>query len=115
MLRLALNRIADDAAWDREALALEFSDILELDTADRSRDERLRDGRDRRSRSETAASIRKTNYSRSTLRAAPVTRIGDLWILGEHRLLCGDALQAESYARVLGTDKRGHDVCRPAL
>ena len=29
-LRLALNRITDDAAWDREALALEFSEILEL-------------------------------------------------------------------------------------
>ena len=49
MLRLALNRITDDAAWDREALALEFSEILELDAADRSRDQRLRDGRDRRS------------------------------------------------------------------
>ena len=30
MLRLALNRITEDAAWDREALALEFSEILEL-------------------------------------------------------------------------------------
>src|SRR5215467_8730557 len=30
MLRLALNKIAEDAAWDSEALALEFSDILEL-------------------------------------------------------------------------------------
>ena len=31
VLRLALNRLADDAAWDREALSLEFSDLLELD------------------------------------------------------------------------------------
>ena len=37
--------------------------------------------------------------------AAPVSRPGDLWLLGEHRLLCGDALQAASYARLLGTDK----------
>src|SRR5438067_4056230 len=29
-LRLALNRITDDSTWDREALALEFSEILEL-------------------------------------------------------------------------------------
>src|SRR5262249_39444950 len=34
-----------------------------------------------------------------------VTRLGDLWHLGEHRVFCGDALQAESYARVLGTEK----------
>ena len=29
-LRLALNRITEDSAWDREALVLEFSEILEL-------------------------------------------------------------------------------------
>src|SRR5262249_49041785 len=34
-----------------------------------------------------------------------VTRLGDLWHLGEHRVFCGDALQAESYTRVLGTEK----------
>ena len=37
--------------------------------------------------------------------SAPVTRLGDLWVLGEHRLLCGDALQVESFARVLGTEQ----------
>jgi ParB-like chromosome segregation protein Spo0J len=30
ILRLALNRITDDAAWDREALAVEFSELLEI-------------------------------------------------------------------------------------
>jgi len=35
--------------------------------------------------------------------SVPVTRPDDLWLLGEHRLLCGDALKAESYDRVLGT------------
>src|SRR5262249_39566837 len=37
--------------------------------------------------------------------STPVTRLGDLWHRGEHRVFCGEALQAESYARVLGTDK----------
>jgi len=31
----------------------------------------------------------------------PVSQLGDLWQLGEHRLLCGDALDAASYAAVL--------------
>lgn len=35
----------------------------------------------------------------------PVSKLGDLWTLGEHRLLCGDALLAESFERLLGTDK----------
>ena len=35
----------------------------------------------------------------------PVSRLGDLWILGEHRLVCGDALRPESYAQSVGDDK----------
>jgi DNA modification methylase len=31
----------------------------------------------------------------------PVTRPGDLWLLGEHRLLCGDATRADDVSRVL--------------
>ena len=31
----------------------------------------------------------------------PLTKLGDLWRLGDHRLLCADALRAESYARLM--------------
>jgi DNA modification methylase len=35
----------------------------------------------------------------------PITRPGDLWILGGHRLLCGDSTRAEDVSRVLGEEK----------
>ena len=62
-----------------------------------------------------AASIRKTNCRRSTLSATPVSRAGDLWVLGEHHLLCGDALQRRELRPRAGCRQGGHDVRRPAL
>jgi DNA methylase/ParB/Sulfiredoxin domain len=103
-LRLALNRISDDAGWDREALALEFSEILELAPSidleisgfEMGEIDVLLDGRGLDQEDELPS---------IDVGATPTAREGDLWVLGEHHLLCGDALHAESYARVLGTDK----------
>jgi DNA modification methylase len=35
----------------------------------------------------------------------PISQLGDLWLLGDHRLLCGDATKAEDVARLLGAEK----------
>jgi len=37
--------------------------------------------------------------------STPMTQRGDLWLLGEHRVLCADALIAESYVRLLGGER----------
>jgi DNA modification methylase len=34
-----------------------------------------------------------------------ITRLGDVWQLGDHRLICADALQAESYVTLLGDER----------
>lgn len=43
----------------------------------------------------------------------PVTKPGDLWILGNHRLLCGDSTKAEDVARLMGGEKAGCVVTDP--
>jgi DNA modification methylase len=103
-LRLALNRIAEDAAWDRPKLAVELSEILELTPAvdlklsgfEMGEIDGLLDG-DGADQEDDVPLIET---------AVPSVSVpGDLWILGEHRLFCGDALKAESYARVLESEQ----------
>jgi hypothetical protein len=38
-------------------------------------------------------------------RDAPVSKLGDLWHLGKHRLLCGDARDADNLGRVIGSTR----------
>lgn len=103
MLRLALNRLAEDSKWDGDALRLEFADVLEiapqieLETSgfETGEIDILLDG---------CGIDEEDDLPELEEEAAPTTRVGDLWHLGEHCLYCGDALQADSYARVLGSD-----------
>lgn len=97
---IADNKLTENAKWDRALLAREFEDLLELDLdfsievtgfntseIDAIIDEQLHIGDD-------AADV--------PTGAAPARcQAGDLWQCGEHRVLCGDALQPESYKRLL--------------
>src|SRR5262249_37587698 len=103
-LRLALNRITEDSDWDTAALSIELSEILELapniglefSGFEMGEIDAFFDG---------GGIDEEDELPQVDARAAPVTRLGDLWVLGEHRVLCANALQAESYTRVLGTEK----------
>ena len=104
LLRLALNRLGEDSSWDFDALALEFADILEIGIDVDVQLSGFEMGEI------DVAFARSVGDEEDDLQAldettAPITKLGDFWLLGEHRILCGDALAPESYARLLGEER----------
>lgn len=103
---LADNRLAELAGWDTELLALELEYIQEIDASfdltvigwdTPALDTLLNDGADP-DEDEELANI-------TVASGPPTTVAGDVWILGEHRLLCGDARHATAYERLLGDER----------
>jgi DNA modification methylase len=100
---LADNKIALNAGWDRGLLALELQELVELDfdveltgfslaeidlALDEAREADPQAGDDGDGSIPNVADV-------------PVSGLGDLWQLGRHRLLCGDARDAEGFARLM--------------
>lgn len=104
-LALADNRIAQNAGWDEEILGIEFAELDALDlpfdlditgfaTAEidllfpvSAEEEKLE---------------RVPELARKEI---PGVERGDLWLLGKHRLLCGDSRDPESFACLMGDEK----------
>jgi DNA modification methylase len=103
---IADNRLAENAGWDRALLALELQELsvglnfdvtvtgfetAEVDLLIRELNEDSPDEAD-----EVPALDRSV---------PAVSRAGDLWRIGDHVLLCGDALKKDSYLALLGGQK----------
>jgi DNA modification methylase len=92
---IADNRTAELAEWDREALDRL---LAEIKTDDPVLDRMLAD---------LAGSINHLTPGRTDPDEVPappdeaITRVGDLWLLGDNRLLCGDAGKAADVDRLL--------------
>ena len=97
--RLADNRIAESAGWDRELLGFEILHLVEVDfDLDLTGFEAAEIDLALALRTQTQAPDRADEIPKPE---APISRLGDLWILGDHRLLCGDCLKIESFRRLL--------------
>ncbi|MES3090626.1 site-specific DNA-methyltransferase [Sphingomonas aerolata] len=99
---LAENKLASLAGWDNAVLSLEFKDLLDLEIdfeldvtgfADPEIDA-LKFGQD--------------EGERPSAVAKPVTatsRVGDLWLLDQHRVMCGDSTDREAVSQLLGGEQ----------
>ena len=101
-------KIALKAGWDREILAIEMQGLIDLgfevdltgfETAeiDLLLDEWRLASSETNNPEDDCPPVGKGVLS--------VSRSGDLWLLGSHRLICGDSRSAETYQRLLGSDR----------
>jgi DNA modification methylase len=98
--RLMVNRSVTWADWDEELLALE---LQELNQADFDLD--LTGFNPGEIDALLAIPDEERANAAPPLPENPVSQVGDLWLCGEHRVLCGDATRAEDVARLLGERK----------
>lgn len=94
---IADNRLAENAGWDFDTLKLEFAD---LDAAGFDLSLTGFDGFALESLLEPAQGLTDEDDA-PALPDEPTAVTGDLWRLGSHRLLCGDATSADDVARLL--------------
>ena len=103
-LVIADNRIAENAGWDEELLRSELAALqgldFDLDLVGFSDDE-LADLLGDAEASGFGAVPEEEEDGIPDLPEDPVTRPGDIWILGDHRLLCGDSTDAAAVARLM--------------
>jgi DNA modification methylase len=104
---IADNEIALKAGWDREILAIELQGLIDIGFdveltgfEPAEIDLILSDWRE----ASIEAATPEDEHAQLSESAA-VSRLGDLWTLGCHRLLCGDARSPEAYGRLLGPDR----------
>lgn len=103
---LADNKLALNAGWDNEILAIELQALVDIDfdlslTGFSLAEVDLVLDQAGESKPEEVAPADVVPEPPSS----PASRHGDLWLLGRHRLLCGDARSAADYQFLLGEEK----------
>ena len=108
---LADNRMAMDAGWDEELLRVEIEALqaesfdVGLTGFDESEIADL---------FETDSEVKDDGFDvDAELEKPPVTKSGDLWLLGNHRLICGDSTREETYTFLMDGKKANLVVTDP--
>lgn len=95
--RLADNKVAEAAEWDMELLNEELDGIIDIDMSDFN----FGDITD----SPSSEDVVEDDDENIGLPSEPKTRLGDLWTIGRHKLMCGDATSGDVLKRLMGGDK----------
>ena len=110
-LNIALNKISGE--WDKEKLALLIADLQGADfdvsltgfdpaELDALFKDSINDG------------IHDDDFDVETeLKKPPITKLGDIWTLGRHRLVCGDSTKAETFDLLMAGAKANLVITDP--
>ena len=110
---LADNRLALDAGWDKELLAIEFESLKDLNF-----DLNLT-GFEAAEIDELFSNIHHKDVADddfdvdAALAEEPISKPGDIWVIGRHRLICGDSTLAETYEKLMNEKKANLCVTDP--
>ena len=97
---IADNRSSELAEWDDDVLSQTLA-ALQIEDEDLA----LATGFDAKEIDALLAPDEVTEDEVPDAPVDPITKTGDLWILGDHRLLCGDSTSAEDVARLMRGEK----------
>ena len=98
-LRISINKMAEVADWDAELLALEIDALknaaydLSLIGFDGDEIDALVD--------EASTEDSGADDAPEVSEEEPRTRLGDVWLCGDHRVMCGDSTDAEQVERLM--------------
>ncbi len=102
-LILADNKIGENASWDDELLGLELAELkdggFDLGITGFSPDEW-----DALIAGDASTDGLTDEDQVPEVTENPISRAGDVWLLGDHKVLCGDATKAEDYKTLLGDE-----------
>ncbi len=105
---LADNRLAELAGWNESLLADDLQYLCKLDLGfdltitgfDTAEIDLILHGQVGADRDPTADQLPSVQADKP-----PVSQLGDVWLLGRHRVLCGDARDESAYRMLLGNKK----------
>lgn len=90
--RLADNKVAEIATWDLDLLDEELDDILNFDMSDFGFDVGL----------EEPEEAQEDEFDIDELPEEPKAKLGDIYQLGNHRLMCGDSTDEKDVNKLVG-------------
>lgn len=93
--RLADNKVGEMAEWDLDLLNEELEDIIDINMEDFGFDLNL-DFEDKE--------VEEDDFE-IQVPEEPVAKLGDIWQLGEHRLMCGDSTDKETVSKLMDGKK----------